>query len=196
MSDDCPATEEIWAAVSGELPAERTRSLGAHTVECSACAELWRLAREVGAEPSARRVRGSRRWVGLAAAAVLAVVALTTLVMVREDPSDPVEPGLRTPSDDIGIQSLISPGQALSREDCRLIWEGPEGASYTVTVTTGDLRPVLEVTDIWETSLSISPELLSTMPAGSELLWRVTGELPNGDVVRRAFRSALADPAP
>jgi len=190
---DCPPTEDIWAAVHGDLPAERTRRLGSHTVECAACAELWRLARELGAGPVAVPATNIGRRAGLAAAAVLAVVAVSGFVILRDNAPPGAEPGFRTSSPRAGIQSLIPEGQALSRADGRLKWEGPDGSVYMVMVTTGDLRPLFEATDLTTTSVSIPPDLLSSLPDGTVLLWSVTAELPGGGEVSRAFSSALSD---
>ena len=85
----CPDDEEIWADSRGELPPERSRELLAHSLECAACQESWKLAKAVAAEAGLGAgatvvpFRSGRRRVAvlLAAAAVL-VLALIVIPRV------------------------------------------------------------------------------------------------------------------
>jgi len=66
----CPEPERLWSAARGELPAEVVRPLVRHLVECGACAEAWRLAREVEPRPAqpsavvARPAPARLSWIG------------------------------------------------------------------------------------------------------------------------------------
>jgi hypothetical protein len=47
---DCPSSDTLWAAASGESSSKQTRAIGLHMAECPSCAEAWRLARAISDE--------------------------------------------------------------------------------------------------------------------------------------------------
>jgi len=108
--EDCPEPDHLWAAVRGELPARVRRELVNHISTCAACAEAWRLARELAPAPAVDAVAERRpSWLGPlsgirwswsyatlagAAAAVLISVAIAPHFM---GPGPQGPPGLRAP---------------------------------------------------------------------------------------------------
>ena len=195
---DCPDPQRLWAAATGELRAWSRRQVVDHTSTCAACAEAWRLARELAPEPVA--YAASEPWssrigslLGLpwswnvatlagAAAAVVLSVAVTSLYFgpsSRSRPGEYRDPG-RAP-----LRSLLPEGQALSRENALLRWSaGQPGSRYHVTVTAEDLRPIAAVRDLEVAQFPIPAERLSALPAGAKLLWQVEARLPDGGRVR------------
>lgn len=97
---DCPAPDRIWDAVNGLLDPAEVADLTEHVAACGACAEAWRIARDVAAEATAAAVisfpaspsvrRPSYAWPLLAAAATL-VLAVAGWRLLR-DTDPPVTP--------------------------------------------------------------------------------------------------------
>lgn len=176
---DCPDADRLWAAVHGELAPAETRELIEHTAGCPVCAEAWRLAAAAGGEravaeaPAEWRGGGWRRWAA-AVAAVLVVIVVG--VELLDGPSAPVE---RQPAEE-AIRSLVPEGVPQPRDDLRLRWEGPAGASYRLTVSTEDLRVIAAAERLSASEYQVSEEALAGLPAGSRLLWRVEASLPEG----------------
>lgn len=110
---DCPRPDRIWAAARGEAGRAETRRLVDHTISCAACAEDWRLARELSArlEPAARvsaqwsgwpqfvRALNSGPLAAAAAAIVLFVGAAIALSILREPRADSGTAGSSRPVD-------------------------------------------------------------------------------------------------
>ena len=89
---DCPADAEIWDAGRGKLPPERIRELLSHSLECSTCAESWKVAAalaEEHGEVDARRARARppkvRYLIAAAAVGILLLLILTPLVRRQAD---------------------------------------------------------------------------------------------------------------
>jgi len=198
---DCPGPEQLWAAVTGELPTRLRRKLVDHVSTCPACAEAWRLARELA--PAAEFGGAAEPWTGRLAsilglpwswnravlAGAAAAVVLSAAVTVRfmaPGPAAPLEPTppYRNPNL-VRIQSLLPPGEPLSREQPLLRWSaGPEGSEYAVTVTTEDLRQVVSVRALKAAQLRIPTARLAGLPPGTKLLWQVETRLPDAELIR------------
>jgi hypothetical protein len=178
----CPAPERLWEAVRGELMPEEARALVAHTVDCAACAEAWRLARALEpptpAQPRLVEPRRARTWWGaLAAAATIALVAAGLLVRRAEPPA---APAYRS-GDAAPIRSLVPEDRPLPRAAFVLRWTpGPPGTRYGVRVTTEDLTPVTEASDLDAARFTVSADALASLPAGTKLLWQVHAVAPRG----------------
>lgn len=195
---DCPPPEAIWDAVTGAASPVRAAEIVEHTSRCFACAEAWRLARELGARPvagsgalPARRGflgAGPGRWTALAAMAVLAAGLGFFVVLRRAAP-----PIVMRAGEEAAIHSLVPESTPLSREDCILRWSAPAaGARYTVRVGTEDLSPVALVERLELAEYSIPAKDLEKIPSGSVIVWQVEAVLPDGRrVASPGFRNRL-----
>ena len=194
-STDCPGAERIWDALHGGLPPEDRRTIIDHTARCPACAEAWRLAREIGggAAPAAVHATagqagvgpvhgtGWRRWVPLAAAAALVVVV--GLVLRQGPVRDEQPPQYRT-GDEAALRSLLPEETPLPRSACLLRWsDGPEGARYNVEVATADLEVIARARGLEQPEFTVPADRLADLPPGTKLLWRVEATLPDGRMI-------------
>lgn len=180
-----PSGDDLWAAVRGELAAERRRALVDHTAACAACAQAWRLAVEMtpdpihAAVPKPAGARPALYWLAPLAAAAVAAVVGAGLWQWRAPVPD-AAPGYR--GGDAGeIRSLVGDGEALPREDFRLRWSaGPEGSLYDLRATTESLEVLADAVGLTETSYVVPPSALSVVPSGGRVLWRVEVARPDG----------------
>lgn len=200
---DCPAPEALLAAFAGETDPERRREAIAHLATCPACAEDWRLARELlpgeagaaapeAAPGPARVLRGPwARQTWLAAAAVL-VAALAGLLLWRLVPPQP--PGWRE-GDTPEVRALLADDAFVARADCRLRWSfAVPGSRFAVRVSGEDLRPLASARDLGEAEFRVPETALRGVPAGARLLWQVDARLPDGgSVTSKTFRARLRD---
>lgn len=179
--DDCPDPDEIWAASRGEADGSRARDLLDHAATCEACAEAWRLAREVGASlPTSATPAVARPFrLGWAAAAVAAVAVAAVLLppLLRRDDGPPVfrrEAGLT-------IESLVPEANPLARDAIVLRWTpGPEGTLYDLSVANERLEPLYEAKGIGEAAHKVPPSAVAEVPPGGRILWRVEARAPDG----------------
>lgn len=194
--EDCPPAERIWEAARGALAPDATRELVEHVATCPACAEAWRLARELGprvpAEVPPRPAGRARRWAGgwiVAAATLVLAATFGWRYLDRGDvewpEGDIVERGPPTQ-----IEPRVPDGSALPRRDFLLAWEpGPEGATYKVLVTRPDLTVVDRASGLREPHYRVPDGALEGIKRDTELLWRVEMSLPGGRrVASPAFR--------
>lgn len=207
----CPDPERLWDAVRGELGPGDVRQVIDHTATCGACAEAWRLAREIApaAEEAADRRRSPLRaavhsrwrvasWGAMAAAAmVLLVVGLQW-----RDGFDPAAGGdtasLESPpvfrgAETAVIRSLVPSEATLPRQDFVLRWEGPEGARYDLWVNTDDLMAVTEASDLDAPEYRVPEADLAAVAPGSRLLWRLEARLSDGGTARSATFVVLVE---
>lgn len=191
-TEGCPDPDRIYAAVRGRLPADETRDLVDHVAVCPECAEAWRLAvafeeeAASGGESAAPGKRGSHparpAWWATAAAVLVAVVAAG--VWWSTGPGAGEAPVYRAGGEE-EIRSLVLEDDPLPREDAVLRWTAvPEGGSeettYDILVSTEDLDPVAEASELQEPRYRIAPDTLEGVPSGADLLWRVEARLPGG----------------
>jgi hypothetical protein len=190
-TEDCPSPETIWAAVRGELPPQALREVVDHTARCAACAEDWRLAVEVNRQSTAQEERAPGdlpanvvvgrfgRWRAVAAAAALAAGLLVGVGIYREA-FVPGQSTYREPQQS-QMRSLVAPGQALPRQDAVLRWTPLAGAaSYDVSVSTEDLKPVASAHGQTAAAYRLPQEALAALPPGTKLLWLVEAVFPDG----------------
>jgi hypothetical protein len=90
---DCPPAVQVWEAVNGQLDPADTAAVVDHVASCGACAEAWRLARDLEPEtiasspiPFPKKRRPSAAWPLLAAAAIL-VLAIGAWPLFRGTPA-------------------------------------------------------------------------------------------------------------
>lgn len=193
----CPPAERIWDSVAGGLESGDNEGVILHVGECSACSAAWRLAhrlysREGEATGTVRVVPLRRmRWIPLAAAAALAIVAIGLGVhrlAVRPDAAPAYREQRET-----WLVSVLPEGRAFPREEFVLRWAvGPEGTTYDVTVTTEELEPIAQAQRLERPEYRIDPPALEGVPPGAGVLWRVTANLPDG---RRVASRTFATPA-
>lgn len=178
----CPEVDDIWTATRGELVREQVRSLIEHTVECAACAEAWRLARDLGEEASLPEVaKPSGSWLRnralLGAAAALLAVSVVALLKLAPASHPPLYREAEAP----GIQSLIAENARLPRPRCLLRWsKAKPGARYNIQVATADLVVLARARGLEVEEYLVPETALGRIPAGGTLLWQVETELPDG----------------
>ncbi len=182
---DCAAPDAIWEAARGDRPEAEVRAMLAHSLGCADCSALWRLARELlaveaeagGPAPVIPLARfRPARWLvgaGALAAAVLAFVLLS-------------RPGTRETSLILrgGNEQMLRPAPdagLLARNHPVLRWTGaPYGSRYSVVVSTRDLTVLYRKSGLTASELEIPAEVLSGVPAGADLVWRVEAIAPGG----------------
>ncbi len=190
-SRGCPEPERIWAAVHGELSAEETHDVIDHTAACPACAEDWRLAREVGRQTASERegeepVAGGGRVLSMGhrfrrvAAPLAALAAAAVLVLMIAPPSDsPAPPEFRA-GESTAIRSLLPADEPLARASCLLRWSEVEGARYSVVISDAQLAVIAQARDLTSPQFQVPAESLAQLTAGAELYWQVEAVLPDG----------------
>jgi hypothetical protein len=165
-----------------------------HTGRCPSCAEDWRLARFVGrrAEETGgdlaggrRRAMGRRRWLAAAAAVLVAILGGVGLHLSQTEDRELV---LRDQPGEM-IESLTPEDRPLPREHATLRWTGPEGARYTLVVTTARVRVVARTEGLTESSYTLPVSAVAGLDPGTDLLWHVEALLPDGSrVTSKTFR--------
>ncbi len=188
VQDSCPDPGRLWEAARGEAGGGEVRQVIEHTATCGACAEAWRLAREIGpaAEESDPRRSDLRpayqpwRVVSWGAGAAAAMVLLVVGLQWR-NPAEPAPPVVLRGAETAVVQSLVPQGATLPRRDFVLRWEGPEGARYHLQVNTEDLMTVVaEAWDLEATEYRVAEESLAAVPSGSRLYWLLEARLSDG----------------
>lgn len=195
---DCPTPGEIWETARGGESPVRASAVVDHTSRCFACAEAWRLAREIsgrripepgsaGSTPTSR-VPGLRTWTALTAAAVVVTAGLGVLMYRRSTP-----PFVMRAGEEVAIHSLVPESAPLPREGCVLRWsKAADGARYTVRVGTEDLAPIALAENLDQPEYTVQIKDLEKVPPGSAFVWRVEAVLPDGRrLASPGFRNRL-----
>jgi hypothetical protein len=130
--------------------------------------------------------KGVRLGLGLLAAAAMIVVAVLT-VPTRS----PVD-ALRAPGG-VAIASELPAGRPLARDRCVLRWSGgPPGTLYAVEAAREDLTVLLRAEAVEEPEYRIPENLLTSLPPGATLFWRVEAVLPDAKRIESpVFRATL-----
>jgi hypothetical protein len=189
-SRDGPAPAEldqIWRAVSGELPASERRELVDRTASDPALAEAWRVAQELwrASHPIAQTAGQAPVWMRswMAVAAVLVVISGITVGLFVQRARLAREETFRDPGHYL-LEALVQADSTLPRDAFRLRWTpGPQGSRYQVRVTTEDLRILTTVSDLSVPELVVSRDLLSNVASGARVFWQVDVTLPGGETV-------------
>jgi len=191
----CPEPETLWSAVRGELTPGEVYVLVGHTAGCPACAEAWRLARDLGPAAPARAdfawpVRsplGRGAWGAVAAG--VAALALAGAVFLGRSPDVPQYRATQ----ETAIRSLVPEERPLPRAAFVLRWTpGPATSRYTVHVATEALTPLARAGGLTAAEYAVSEEALRTVPAGARVLWRVETVLPDGSrAASPTFRTSV-----
>ncbi len=189
-SESCPEPDRIWAAVNGELASEETHDIIDHTASCAACAEAWRLARQVGhetarhadeqpAEEGGRVLSMGHRFRRFTAPLAALAAAAVLVLMVSLPSESPAPPEFRA-GESASIQSLVPADVPLARDSCLLRWSEVEGARYSVVVSDAQLTVVAQARDLTSAQFQVPAESLARLASGAELYWRVEAVLPDG----------------
>ncbi len=180
-TEECPPAERLWSAARGEQR-DGVRELVEHLATCGACAEAWRLARELEpAEESEADAAPARSWWRQPAWHAIAAAAIVALVVgfgwrPTDGPAETFRGG-----DSPQIQRFPDKGGQLDRRDPWLRWPGAEDATYDLVVMTDDLSQTLvDVEDLEEAEYRIPDAALHDLPEGARLRWRVEVETPQG----------------
>jgi hypothetical protein len=195
----CPLPATLYDAACGALDPEASLRLIDHSVTCASCAQAFRLAREVIAQvapaatapapeflaPRSLRAPSKTRW-AFAGAGLLAAAGVLVAVVAR-DASAPI---YRT--DSVAITAPLNPGP-LSREAFLLRWTPlAKGTRYSVNVATPDLTILFTRGGLTEASVLVPASALANVPAGAQVVWRVTALLADGRRVEStAFITAV-----
>lgn len=207
LGDSPPAAEaeRIWSAAAGEASGDEIRQLAIQAATAPATALALRLARELGAgeeldapaivtpAPAPSMLAGWRLW---PAAAALAAVLVAVVGLRYVAPAFAPEPIWRAADPERPLVDPSQDGAHKSRRQFYLRWD-PEvapGARYTARVTTSDLTPVFEASDLSSPETSVPESALAAFPEGTTLYWQVEARTPDGRLlVSPAIRVVLSD---
>ncbi len=183
---DAPSPEDLWDAAHGQLDPRRAQQVIDQAIADPVLWEEWRLLQAfteelalVEQEPAANDdpSEGRRYWgwvaVGGGIAAAL-VAALSLQTGVQTMPSA-VDDGATYRADEAqGLESLLPADASLPRDAFELRWSaGAAGVRYEVQVSTAAPRLLLHKQGLTEARLMVPAEALSSVPSGSQILWRV-----------------------
>ena len=195
LRSDCPAPEQLWAAVSGNLSLEELRQTTTHTARCAECSEALRIALELqraAARPAAPgvvvplRARRQRLLAFSGAGLLAAGLAAVVLVHGRDLPSSALTRDAERGEAAAAIASRTPPGRQ-PRNEVHLRWTAyPNALHYNVSVMTPSLQLLHRALGVSTTDFKVPPEALSGQPAGARLLWSVEAALPDGRIVESA----------
>ncbi|MEM7352177.1 MAG: hypothetical protein AAF657_15355 [Acidobacteriota bacterium] len=217
LPEDSPGPEDLWQLATGELSASEARGWIDHISRCPACAEDFRLTRQMVAEMSdeadltvdssaeeptditevsgrsvvafPQRSDGSRWWRNVAAAAAVLMVAGGIGWRLAQPDDVTFRQGGETL-----VQSLLADDRIAPRAEANLRWSGPEGAVYDLIVTTEALEIIYQAEGLATTELQLPKERLEGLPAGTVLRWHVEAVLPDGTrLPSDTFDLSLAD---
>jgi hypothetical protein len=196
--ETCPSPEMLWSAFHGELPPAEARQVVDHTVSCPACAEDWRLAREVEyrtqdmEREEAAQVWGGgarfgswRKWTAGTVAAASLAASMGALQWAQYEGSQIAEEVTRAElrgEVQGSIHALVLKGTELPRGHCLLRWSPvPEAASYDVLVSTADsLQVVARVNGLKRPEYLIPESSLTALPPKTRIDWKVTAVSQDG----------------
>lgn len=134
----CPAPELLLPAVEGTLPEPPMTLVRAHVASCPICTELAAALADAAEVPSEREVtridervsrethdRAHYRWFALAAAAAIVMIAGSTYVVTRTEPTaaPPIHSAVTTPAPSpprVAVLALVAPAIELPPESLTL----------------------------------------------------------------------------
>ena len=182
--------DQIWLAVSGELPPNDRRELVDRMASDAACAEAWRVAHELWQASQAhagvlirpdRMVRWPSNWL-LVAATFLIATTIGVASLFNGPPADE----FRGSPGDI-VSSLVQAETPLPRDAFRLQWTpAAEGSLYRVRVMTEDLHALATAENLPAPEFVVASAQLASVPDGAVVFWQVEVSLPTGARVTSA----------
>jgi hypothetical protein len=178
-----PSDEEVAAYLERVLSASRRASLQAHLADCDHCRDRLMVASEIQRTvPAARR---PVRWrpLGLAAAAVAAVLTGILLLprFAAREAGNTAE--FRAPAQEMEARELPTHAPARNAvvhpETLRLTWSGAgKDATYHVTLSAAD-GEVLWSGKVTDTSVALPAMATTRLRSGQRYFWRVDALLPD-----------------
>lgn len=179
--EGCPAGDVLVSAASGRLQGPERDAVLEHLGRCRDCTEEVQLLRplETWARAASARLRPARTWWTTWpawAAAALVLLGLPLLVTLPESrpPVTREQPGA-------AIRSLLPESSPVPRQSCVLRWsDAGEGARYTVSVLTLDLRPLARAEGLERPEYTVTPAALGAVPPGSPIAWMVEARWSDG----------------
>ncbi len=191
--EDCPSPDEIWRAVSGTMEGQAVTRIAAHMAGCFACAESWRIGREMCGPPVARvqlaSPHGMKSWLAIAAAASVVIASGAALYLTRAR----LSPGVERAGRGEIIHSLLPEDQPVPREACLLRWQlDGKAESWSLEVGAEDLTHIASAEGLKTPEYLVARESLERLAPGSWILWRVEAKLSDGrSVASPTFRSRI-----
>ena len=180
-----PSALLLTRLLEGEVTADERRAAVGHVAACSRCAEEVRVARPdaagLSADRDARRIVRPAAWwrptILLAAAAAVLVAGGLALRVGRPEPPATAYRSAPGP----GLRSLLPEGVRLSRSAPVLRWVGaPAGTTVNLLLANERLDVLARFSGVKDSQLVVPPSVLSALPPGSKLVWRVTVVQPDG----------------
>lgn len=181
---DCPTTDRLWKAVHGDLRRDELIEVLEHLAACGACAEAWRLAREIDAAEeaavdSSRARRRAVRWLPLAAAAALVFVLISVGLYLIPPTQQSTTPVFRA-GPTLDIRSLVPEDEPMPRAGLRLRWTpGPEGSLYTVRIRSEEFAPLVTAEGLSSPEYLVPDDRLLDLES-DRFLWQVVVFPPEG----------------
>lgn len=197
----CPSTEQLLDTLGSKSEIADRRGVIEHLARCPACAEDWRIARELsvsfateadlpGAVSGADTPRHTRpvvawwaqpRWPLTAAAAALVLLAagtFTTNIDDRRAPTQP-EPGAFR-NDATAVESSTSEHH-FNWSDARMRWPaGPVGAQYELSFHRSDLTTIDLRIQAGSPGVTLAPADMAVLRGEGEFYWQVRTVAPDG----------------
>lgn len=190
-TEDPVDADALWEAVQGEAGPSTVAALADRMSREPALAEDWRIAAGFAAAADEDAPHGEEpvlhptevaaaepanhgdylRWGALVA--VVAAAVLLVLAWPQGGPS-PYEADDSRMRGGVGSIEAIRGDGVVSRDDAVLEWsEVPGAVRYELHVSTPELEPRVERRDLSATSSTLPADLLSELPGGATLLWRI-----------------------
>lgn len=180
---------DIAAYLDGAMAEEERRSVEAHLANCDECRMEATASQEaVSTAPRvATRSRIPMRWIGLAAAAAVMVVVVSTLSRTTSNGTTERGTAVGIP----GVQrvvAIVSPGDnSRLGSDRRLVWRSEGGgATYRITIGDDSGQPLHSAT-LPDTSFAI-PATLTLVP-GRKYFWYVDAIKSEGTTATSGLNS-------
>ncbi len=200
----CPTPEALLRAFTGQAPRGERRAVVAHLATCAACAEDWRLAREIMPDEAGAQARDEQPeaapvvvgpWlrsglIALAAALVAAAGVGLWPRLVARPPAVYRETQSDTP------RALVPDDAALPRDAFELRWAFAQAdARYAVTLSDAALEALFEARDLEQSAVLVPAAALGALSDGATLLWQVEARLPDGRQARSSTFRVRIGPA-
>ena len=190
----CPDPDQIWDALQGSLAQKEVMAIVQHSIDCPACAEAWRIAKDMGAmdareclqqDQPAEIIRPAS-WT-LWRLKPLALAAGLACLMVLGGTAAWLWPKRSQPEveyRDVAqkqIQALTPEAQALPKSACLLKWTpGPVGTRYSVRVSTEQFEPISFVKGLEKAEYLVPADSLQDLQPGDSIIWQVQVFPPRG----------------
>ncbi|MEM7049734.1 MAG: hypothetical protein AAF604_08745 [Acidobacteriota bacterium] len=196
---ECPSSEEIWRATSGELAPARGRAIVEHALGCRACSVALEVANDLvnGANASDRPAATNRHRSRLAP--LVAAAALALMVVLLPRPWHEESASRRgTPL----LEESQRHSERLPRNQAVLRWRGDRSlgtyglrARWLSNDSAGELwngEAIAVQSDEVEVFYRVAPQELSPVPDGARLYWTVE-VMVRGTPVRKTFSAVLVE---